>query len=130
MNTVTCGKVQGVLGRIMNDVGPSLALFVSANKKKSCRDGHHTKICILSSVHECVIVVPQETGRLLVGIVVVLKLAWHGHILCPTIPRSALFDKCQSPAVKATTRRLTEYDPWRWTEFSMLALLTKRTTVS
>ena len=49
-----------------------------------------TKVGILSRVINGVVVVPEETTRLRVGIVVVLELARGRDVLSPAIPGRAL----------------------------------------
>ncbi|KAL2284812.1 hypothetical protein FJTKL_08641 [Diaporthe vaccinii] len=66
-------EIQCVLGRISDDVGPSLAEISIFGR--------------CTHIVNCVVVVPEQSGILLVGVVIILVFAGGRHIFCPTVER-------------------------------------------
>lgn len=62
-----------------------------------------TEICVLSSVVNSMIVIPQCTGILSIGVVVVLVLARLCGIICPAIKWSPAVRAVQVDTVRQTT---------------------------
>jgi hypothetical protein len=61
-----------------------------------------------------VVVVPQETPALRVGIVVVLVLPWRDDVLCPSVPRRSLYKSATCMSMRTGDGMdLTEGEPCR-----------------
>lgn len=98
VNPISRGQIQRVLFLVMDDVCASLAKvgifsrlwLIWSIPINGPRLYTSTAEGIITYMVNGMVVVPLETSRLAVWIVVILKLSGLGHILSPTVPRGTL----------------------------------------